>query len=261
MDEITKSTIRDLSIKLLSIIGPPASTTPMTKNNNQQFTYDEALQMYHGYMDLAVRSRSTRLGEHWGNQLRKFCLFMEEKTSWLKAPASTKYHLSIDGGLLIHSVGVCQTAIKLTNLLMPEIPTDSVIICSMFHDAGKVYHASKSDGSLEPRYLPNILQRASGDRKAGEQSAAQPFRYNDEVKGPEISLTIKDAMLPLRFMALHDYEIQALLLADGQYVDENKSMQHKEHPLGLIVHYADYWNGHVLEGGWQASDLSGILGL
>ena len=47
--------------------------------------------------------------------------FVEKETAYLTAPASTKYHLCREGGLLEHSVNVAETLLKLKATLAPEI--------------------------------------------------------------------------------------------------------------------------------------------
>ena len=39
--------------------------------------------------------------------------FMEVETTWLTSPASTKYHLCTEGGLLEHSVNVAESMLKI----------------------------------------------------------------------------------------------------------------------------------------------------
>ena len=39
-------------------------------------------------------------------QITKFKEYIERETSWLTSPASTRFHLNIERGLLLHSVGV-----------------------------------------------------------------------------------------------------------------------------------------------------------
>ena len=46
----------------------------------------------------------TRLTERQP-QVQKFIDMLHNETTWLTSPASTKYHLNIEGGLLQHSVG------------------------------------------------------------------------------------------------------------------------------------------------------------
>ena len=40
---------------------------------------------------------------------------------------------------------------------------------------------------------------------------------------------------------------QAIAYHDGQYIDENKVVAHRESPLTLLAHYADYWTDHIYE--------------
>lgn len=67
-----------------------------------------------------------------------------ERLGFFTAPASTKFHLSIPGGLMLHSWNVCNTALMLRDqmvLMKPELqeklPVESVIIASLLHDVCK----------------------------------------------------------------------------------------------------------------------------
>ena len=76
-----------------------------------------------------------------------FIAFLETKTTWLTSPASTRYHLHEEKGLLQHSVGVTKTLLDLRALLAPQLSEECCVIVGLFHDVGKVGmpHA--------PRYL------------------------------------------------------------------------------------------------------------
>jgi len=52
-----------------------------------------------------------------------------------------------------------------------------------------------------------------------------------------------------QYIPLSDAEAQAILYHDGQYIEENKVVAHKEEPLTLLVHWADYWTAHIYEEG------------
>lgn len=71
-------------------------------------------------------------------------LEMLERIGFFKAPASTKFHLSKEGGLLEHSLNVCnmaldlrETVIKWNPSLEERLPVDSVLIASLLHDVCK----------------------------------------------------------------------------------------------------------------------------
>ena len=66
------------------------------------------------------------------------------KNRFFNAPASTRFHLNEEGGLLQHSLNVCHAALELREVtikmrpdLEPELPRDSVIIASLLHDICK----------------------------------------------------------------------------------------------------------------------------
>ena len=67
-----------------------------------------------------------------------------ERLGFFEAPASTKFHLSVKGGLMLHSWNVCNTALMLREqmiLMKPELaeklPVESVILTSLLHDVCK----------------------------------------------------------------------------------------------------------------------------
>ncbi len=67
-----------------------------------------------------------------------FINMLEKDSSWLTSPASTKYHLNKEGGLLEHSVGVTETLLKLRETLAPQISEESCVIVGLLHDVGKI---------------------------------------------------------------------------------------------------------------------------
>ena len=67
-----------------------------------------------------------------------------EGMGFFTAPASTKFHLSNEGGLLQHSLNVCEMALGLRELIIQKNPDlesrlskESVIIASLLHDVCK----------------------------------------------------------------------------------------------------------------------------
>ncbi|GFO96576.1 HD superfamily hydrolase, partial [groundwater metagenome] len=80
----------------------------------------------------------------------KFIEVLHTQTTWLTSPASTKYHLNNEGGLLEHSIGVAETLMQLRAALAPEISEESCVIVGLFHDIGKVGMPGK------PYYLPEV---------------------------------------------------------------------------------------------------------
>jgi len=161
-----------------------------------------------------------------------FIEFLETQTTWLTAPASTRFHLSEEKGLLKHSVSVAENLLKLRNLLAPEIPDESCIIVGLFHDVGKGGMPGK------PYYLPNSDQ---------EQVKNRGIHYIINSDLVHIDLPTRSLYLVARYINLTEDEIQAIRYHDGQYIAENRSVAHKETKLARLLQYADNWTGGVLE--------------
>ena len=70
--------------------------------------------------------------------VNRFINMLHSETTWLTSPASTKYHLNRESGLLEHSIGVDETLLQLRTALAPEMSKESCVIVGLFHDIGKV---------------------------------------------------------------------------------------------------------------------------
>ena len=88
-----------------------------------------------------------------------------EKSDFFRAPASHKYHLSIPGGLVMHSVGVYKRLRKLYILekilkgesaeLTPE-QEETIAICGLLHDLCKIdFYQYVKKSRKTGRTLPN----------------------------------------------------------------------------------------------------------
>ena len=64
--------------------------------------------------------------------------FIESETEWLRSPASTRFHLSNEQGLLEHSCNVAETMLKIKDSITPMISEESCVIVALLHDLGKV---------------------------------------------------------------------------------------------------------------------------
>lgn len=144
------------------------------------------------------------------------------------APASGRvsYHNCFIGGLADHSLRVYNNLkILAENFSYKNIPSDSLIVVGLFHDIGKI----------GDRTTPYYIEQESEwhQNKLGEFYVHNP---NLEYLGT--------AQRSLKLLG--DYgidmdidEYKGILLHDGQYIPENKSYQHNEGPIGLLVHMAD----------------------
>ncbi len=158
--------------------------------------------------------------------------FLSKETNWLTAPASTRFHLAEEGGLLHHSVNVARTMIRLRRELMPSISIESCIIVALFHDTGKVGY-----GGI-PYYIKNTERRLASSR--GKKYIINPRCLH-------IDLPTRSLFIVSKYMDLTPEEAQAIRYHDGQYIDENRSVAHREAPLTRLLQYADNWSGGVIE--------------
>lgn len=162
--------------------------------------------------------------------------FIEKETEYLTTPASIKYHLCRERGLLEHSVNVAENLLKIKNVLAPEISDESCVIVALLHDLGKAGMPG------EPQYLKN---EPSQKQKAYGYSASTPYRFNKDLL--YLSVPVRSLYLVSSRLPLTEEEVQAIVYHDGQYVEDNRSVAAKEEKLTLLLQYADNWSGFIVE--------------
>ena len=171
-------------------------------------------------------------------QVLAFKDYIERETSWLTSPASTRFHLNVERGLLLHSVGVTYNALGTRDLLAPDIPDESIVIAALFHDLGKVGYPGK------PYYLRNDVQWEITKRN-------MTYKVNPEVT--TMNLAVRSLYLISNRVELSEDEAQAIVAHDGIYPVSggvnNLDYHHKECRLQMIVHFADKWTAAVDEEG------------
>ena len=142
-------------------------------------------------------------------------------------PASSRrdYHSAYTGGLVEHSLRVLRNAATLNSTFDWNLPKESLIIGSLFHDWGKV------GDDVNDYYVPQTDQWRID--KLGEVYA---INKNCQY------MTVPDrgVWLCQRFgLKLTIDETLAIRLNDGQYVEENRPYRLKEPLLALAIHMAD----------------------
>ena len=170
------------------------------------------------------------------SELSNLTDFIENETEYLWSPASIRYHMNKDEGLLEHSVNVAETLLKLRKILAPEISEESCVIVGLFHDLGK---------AGTPGH-PQYIKRDPNDRNVmASVKTKQEFIYNpDQIY---LSVPVRSIYLMLPYFPLTEEETQAIVYHDGQYVDDNRSVATREEKLTLLLQYADNWSGFIIE--------------
>lgn len=156
--------------------------------------------------------------------------YMEEG-GFFTAPCSGAHHLSREGGLAEHSLNVYYGMLELDKALGSELPADSIIICGLLHDLGKMGDYGK------PNYVENIL-------KSGKP-ASKPYKTNPELL--YIPHEIRSVAIAERYITLTEQEEFAILYHNGMYSDLKYAYSGKETPLSLVLHFADMWASRVTE--------------
>lgn len=170
-----------------------------------------------------------------------------ERLGFFDAPASTRFHLNVKGGLMLHSWNVCNTALMLREQMIamnpdlePKLPVESVIIASLLHDVCKsniyketLLNRKNEDGFWEkvPGYEVDYSALPLGH---GEKSVIMLLALG-------LKLT-KDEMLAIRWhmtawdLPFHSSELKA-----------NLQMAREQAPLCTVIQCADSLSTSLLE--------------
>ena len=170
-----------------------------------------------------------------------------EELGFFMAPASSNFHLSVDGGLLLHSNNVCREALALREKqieMKPEVevflPVESVIIAALLHDVCKaeIYKPAVKSRRLSSgvweKYDGYDVDYSAFPMGHGEKSVIRLLQWGLEMTDEEM-LAIRWHMNAWN-LPFHDPE------SKGSF----NMAQHKTPLLALII-AADGLASHVLE--------------
>lgn len=151
-------------------------------------------------------------------------------TDFYSAPASTKYHDSQYGGLLVHSLKVYNNAVDLYHLKkFEEVDIESLTLCSLAHDWCKIgYYTS---------YMKNVK-----DDKTGTWH--QETAYMVDQRGVPLGHGVSSMFLASRFVSLDADEALALRWHMGRWncceIELSELQKANEScPLVYLIQFAD----------------------
>lgn len=190
-------------------------------------------------MELVSRSRSGV------DKLMKYI----QSSDFYTAPASTKYHLCCEGGLLQHSLNVLdalrglltwrsdgQWEYKVAGKVAELIPGESVTIAALLHDICKTYFYGTA--------MRNVKNEKTGKWEK------QPY-YTIEDKMP-LGHGPKSAMIIKQYMELTTPELYAIwhhMGMTGDRINDNAvGASFEKYPLALALHTADMIASRLMEG-------------
>ena len=155
-----------------------------------------------------------------------------DQGGFFEAPCSGAHHLAKEGGLAEHSLNVYYGMLELDKALAADLPHDSLILCALLHDLGKMGDHGKAN------YVENIL-------KDGKRSKAKPFVTNANLI--YLPHELRSSMIAQRYIRLSEEEEAAIIWHNGLYGPFKYDIPGKETPLYMILHWADMWASRVTE--------------
>ncbi|MDL2215807.1 hydrolase [Ruminococcaceae bacterium OttesenSCG-928-N02] len=163
-----------------------------------------------------------------------------ERTDFFTAPASTRFHGACEGGLLMHSLNVCNVMFErfFTEGENPE----SYAICGLLHDLCKA----------------NFYKNSTRNVKNEETGVWEKVPYYTVQDSFPYGHGEKSVFLIERFMRLKPAEAVAIRWHMGGFDDAAKggnfaiSEAYREYPLAVKLHLADLEATYLLEKGTSA---------
>ena len=141
-----------------------------------------------------------------------FIDFLENRTSWLTAPAELKGPLACEKGLLIRSVAVAKQLLRIKDTIMPQLDEESAIIIALFHEVGKVGIEGKPlfiQEETSSLGATSTLGLSFSSRLTGASSSSTPT-YSINNKLVHMKVGVRSLFLVSQYMLLSDDEAQAI---------------------------------------------------
>lgn len=186
-----------------------------------------------------------------------------EKSDFFRAPASHKYHLSVPGGLCMHSIGVYnrlrELFIREKELkgdftgLTPE-QEESIAICGLLHDLCKIdFYQQVKKSRKTGKLLPN-----------GKPEWEDYYGYDIEEK-LVYGHGEKSVYIVSGFMRLTREEAMAIRWHMGAWMEgegRNAGNAFKQYPLACLTHLADMMSTNMdeKEDSYEGIDSQATMG-
>lgn len=162
------------------------------------------------------------------DSLIQYCRDSDFYTAW----ASSSYHLNVKGGLLQHSLNVCDYAMRLWESFNSSVNLQSLMFCTLFHDLGK------SGLKGDEYYVPNTL-------KSGKLSGTKPIKINPNLR---IKNHAWRSVLQLsKYVDLTEDEKVCIINHDGFYQAENRQAMLDIFELLYLTHSSDLYVARFVE--------------
>ena len=154
--------------------------------------------------------------------------FIEEKTDFFTAPASTRFHGSHEGGLLEHSMKVYEILDYkiINNVIDLHVPEDTIIIVSLLHDICKV------------NFYKVDYRNAKNAR--GEWEKVPYYTIDDTIPYGHGEKSVMMLTEYIKLTSEEKYSIRWHMgFSEPKEVYSSLGAAYKKYPLALLVNEAD----------------------
>lgn len=170
----------------------------------------------------------------------KLMEFIEKKSDFYKAPASTHFHLSCEGGLLQHSLNVYDTLAQLKGAepfksALARCDMQSIAIAALLHDLCKTM------------YYKATTRNVKNDQ-TGQWEKVPYYNIDDQIPYGHGE---KSVMMVESYMRLTNAERYAIRWHMGgfepQQLQNTVNAAFSKYPLAVALHIADLFATNVME--------------
>lgn len=180
------------------------------------------------------------------------------KSDFYTAPASYRFHLAEEGGLLIHSLHVYDCLMNKKNnplwsAMLKDVDDETLIVVALLHDICKTYY-----------YGTELKNQKTYDEE--KVKVANPRMVKHDANGDFIWETVpaytiddkyplghgsKSIIFAMQYIKLSMTEIAAIIHHMGAYCDSSQwntlGQAYSKYPLALALHEADIEATYLLE--------------
>ena len=188
----------------------------------------------------------------------KLVHYIQKGTDFYKAPASTRFHLACEGGLLQHSLNVydCLIAKRESPIwkdILKDIPDESLILVSLLHDLCKANFYTEGSKNQKTYDQEKVAAAESWQRKHDSQGdfiweTIKSYQIDDQLP---LGHGEKSVMLIQCYIRLTMQEVMAIRWHMGfSEAKENWNtlgQAMEKYPIVLAIHEADLEASKILE--------------
>lgn len=162
--------------------------------------------------------------------------YLEKGTDFFTAPASSKFHLDVEGGLLQHTLNVYHCLSDLCEIYNDSCDKSTIAIVALFHDLCKVNNYKIEYKNVKTQYgwsnQPTYVTEDSFPIGHGEKSVIMLLQQG-------VNLTEEEILTIRWHMGAWDKSVKG--------GDLGLSNSYKKYPLIALLQCADVISTHILE--------------